>query len=140
MRKLIGLSLVVATLIGVSLLFAQQAKQEMTAEKSNEQGNQPQAQATTIKGEIIEMSCYANMGAKGESHKQCAIACAKNGHSLGLLEDGTGMVYTVVSPIDKNTKDTLMPFIAEHVAVTGMVIQKGGMNFINMQTIEKAKS
>jgi hypothetical protein len=139
MRKSITIGLGMAVIVSMSLLFAQEAQKGQATEKSAEQTNAPQAQASTIKGEIIEMSCYANSGAKGESHKQCAIACAKNGHSLGLLEDGTGKVYTVVSPIEKNTKDALMPFIAEHVAVTGTVIEKGGMSFLNMQSIEKSK-
>ena len=140
MRKSIAIGLGMTVIISMSLLFAQEAQKGQTTEKTGEQTIAPQAQVSTIKGEIIEMSCYANSGAKGESHKQCAIACAKNGHSLGLLEDGTLKVYTVVSPIEKNTKDILMPFVAEHVAVTGKIIEKGGMSFLNMQTIEKLKS
>ena len=138
MRKIIALSVTMALLMSIPLLFAGQSQQSNQTAKQTEQANT--AKAVTIKGEVVEMSCYANMGAKGASHKQCAIACANNGHSLGLVEDNTGKVYMVVSPIDKNTRDTLLPYVADHVSVTGTVIEKGGTNFLNLQSIERMKS
>src|SRR5438309_7902229 len=40
----------------------------------------------SVKGEVIDTFCYATMGAKGPSHKQCGIDCAHKGIPVGLLE------------------------------------------------------
>ncbi|OGP88534.1 MAG: hypothetical protein A2156_03675 [Deltaproteobacteria bacterium RBG_16_48_10] len=44
------------------------------------------ADTVSVKGEIIDTYCYALMGAKGESHRQCGIDCVKAGIPAGLLE------------------------------------------------------
>jgi len=54
------------------------------------------AEAVAVKGELIDTYCYALMGAKGESHRQCAIDCIKAGIPAGLLEEGTGKVYVLL--------------------------------------------
>ena len=32
---------------------------------------------TTVKGEVLDMACYLDHGAKGEKHKGCAEKCIK---------------------------------------------------------------
>src|SRR3990172_6023692 len=59
------------------------------------------AEVVTVKGEIVDTYCYALMGAKGESHRQCAIDCIKVGIPAGLLEEGTGKVYVLLPNKDK---------------------------------------
>ena len=39
----------------------------------------------TITGEVIGTVCYVRHDAKGEKHKTCALACAKQGIPLGIL-------------------------------------------------------
>ena len=34
-----------------------------------------QVKTVTVKGEGVDTYCYALMGAKGESHRRCAIDC-----------------------------------------------------------------
>lgn len=169
MRRLLTAFIIAIVMIGVSVLFGQNIIEtgkttEQSTELSkklkelgnqiNESTDQPkiiniqsddstdqtQVLISTIKGEVIELSCYVNMGAKGESHRQCAIECANNGHPLGLLEDQTGRIFIILTAIDKNTKDLLLPYIAEHVTIDGSLVEKGGMNFLNMQSIEKVKN
>ena len=41
-----------------------------------------------VTGEIIDSACYIKMGAKGESHRDCAQKCGDAGIPLALLEDG----------------------------------------------------
>jgi hypothetical protein len=41
-------------------------------------------------GEIIDVSCYAQLGKHGEAHRSCGQKCAQNGQPVGLLtQDGT---------------------------------------------------
>src|SRR5262249_61233514 len=49
----------------------------------------------SIKGEVIDTFCYATMGAKGASHKQCGIECAHKGIPVGLL-DPSGKIHILL--------------------------------------------
>jgi hypothetical protein len=55
----------------------------------------PGATIKTVAGEIIDFSCYLQIGKHGEKHRACAQKCFQNGQPIGLLaEDGT--VYMVM--------------------------------------------
>lgn len=44
----------------------------------------------TVTGEIIDLSCYLQLGKHGEKHKGCGSKCIHNGQPIGLLaKDGT---------------------------------------------------
>jgi hypothetical protein len=44
----------------------------------------------TVVGEIIDFSCYLQLGKHGEAHRSCGQKCALNGQPIGLLaKDGT---------------------------------------------------
>ncbi|HXX33915.1 MAG TPA: hypothetical protein VEM15_05500, partial [Thermodesulfobacteriota bacterium] len=80
------------------------------------------AESVKVKGEIIDTYCYGLMGAKGESHRQCAIDCIKAGIPAGILEDGTGKVYVLLPNKDKTglPKD-IVEKAARTVTITGKV-------------------
>jgi hypothetical protein len=46
--------------------------------------------SATVTGEIIDLSCYLQLGKHGEKHKSCGQKCLNNGQPIGLLaKDGT---------------------------------------------------
>jgi hypothetical protein len=46
--------------------------------------------AITRVGEIVDFSCYLQLGKHGEKHRACGQKCVNNGQPIGLLtEDGT---------------------------------------------------
>ncbi len=48
------------------------------------------AKVSTVTGEIIDFSCYLQIGKHGEKHRACAQKCFANGQPIGLLaQDGT---------------------------------------------------
>src|SRR3954447_2616696 len=48
------------------------------------------AKAATEVGEIVDFSCYLQIGKHGEKHRACAQKCFNNGQPIGLLtSDGT---------------------------------------------------
>jgi len=50
----------------------------------------------TVTGEIIDLSCYLQLGKHGEKHKPCGAKCIQNGQPVGLLtKDGT--VYMLMA-------------------------------------------
>ena len=99
--------------------------------------SQVYAQTVTVKGEVIDTFCYALMGAKGESHRQCAIDCVKAGIPAGLLEEGTGKVYVLLPNKDKSgLPKGVMDKMGRMASITGRVFTTGGSNFLTVESIK----
>jgi hypothetical protein len=75
----------------------------------------------TLRGEIIEISCYQTKGlagATGAAHVACVFECAKQGKALGILTDGDGL-FKIVGEWANNNNAKLVPYIGQNVDVTG---------------------
>ena len=96
-----------------------------------------QAKTVTVKGEVIDTYCYALMGAKGESHRQCAIDCVKAGIPAGLLEEGTGKVYVLLPNKDKTgLPKGVIDKLGRMATITGKAYTSGGSNFLTVESIK----
>jgi hypothetical protein len=99
----------------------------------------PGAVARTVVGEIIDLSCYLQIGKHGEKHRACGQKCVKNGQPIGLLaEDGT--VYMLMEEEHDPRRDGLVTFrqaAEEHMAhimeVTGTLWRFNGYNALFVQ-------
>ena len=111
--------------------------QEMSKEKGMKSMSKPKE--ATIKGEVVDVSCYLHSGAKGDGHKDCAVACATAGGPLGILTS-SGKLYVSVLPDDHSTgpNDKLKDHIAHTVTAKGMVRSKGGVNGIMITSVDMA--
>ena len=100
-----------------------------------------EAKQTMIKGEVVDVSCYLAHGdnGKGDGHKECGVACAKNGGALGILTKD-GKLYVSVLPDDhKNGPNALLiDHVSHMVQATGVVRSKGGTNGIMISKVEMA--
>ncbi len=96
------------------------------------------AQSVTVKGEVIDTYCYALMGAKGESHRQCAIDCFKAGIPAGLLENGTNKVFVLLPNKDKTSlpQKDILEKMGRQATITGKVYTSGGSNFLTVESIK----
>jgi len=120
MRKVIILGVLVNLFLVLSILSAVYA-----------------AETVTVKGEVIDTYCYALMGAKGESHRQCAIDCVKAGIPAGLLEEGTGKVYVLLPNKDKTgLPKGVIDKLGRMASITGKVYTSGGSNFLTIESIK----
>ena len=80
----------------------------------------------TFTGEVIDVSCYLQLGKHGAKHKDCGQKCARNGNPLGLLAQD-GQVYLLMAEEhhprrDGKTdslRDALIERMASVVTVTG---------------------
>jgi hypothetical protein len=101
------------------------------------------AASETVKGQIVDESCYkmdkSNNGVdhkmpKGDT-KDCAIGCAKAGRPMALLTSD-GKVYELTGGLaaDKNAK--IIPHIAHTVEVTGDVTEKDGKMMIAADSLK----
>ena len=95
------------------------------------------AETVTVKGEVIDTYCYALMGAKGESHRQCAIDCVKAGIPAGLLEEGAGKVYVLLPNKDKTgLPKGVIDKMGRMATITGKAYSSGGSNFLTVESIK----
>lgn len=86
------------------------------------------AATQTIKGEVVDLMCYLDHGAKGEKHKGCAKKCIDSGGPVGLLtaDDQLYLVIGDHQPINKG----LSAKAAETVTLKGKVVERNGMKMI----------
>ena len=93
----------------------------------------------TIKGEVIDQPCFDKGGSRGESHRACALSCAKRGNQMAIVEDGTNTVYSITGDYSANKNEKLIPFVAEIVEVKGTVTEKDGKKLLAVSSIKKAE-
>jgi type 1 fimbria pilin len=75
----------------------------------------------TLKGEIVEASCYTKLGVAkgtGAEHVKCATECAQKGLPLGILTDGDGM-FRILGEFAANNNVKLLPFLGKTVETHG---------------------
>lgn len=96
----------------------------------------------TVTGEIIDIKCYTTgmMGGKGAEHEDCAIACIKGGLPVGVLDEKSGDVYTIVpAKGTKGANEALLKFVAKRVTVKGKLAEKGGARILAYSSVEEIK-
>jgi hypothetical protein len=91
------------------------------------------AKPATITGEILDFSCYLQIGKHGEKHRACAQKCFKNGQPIGLLTSD-GSLYMLMEEEHDERRDGLTDFRSaaiEHAShimeVTGTLSEHAGM-------------
>jgi hypothetical protein len=101
------------------------------------------AKTETIKGQVVDESCYkmdkSNTGndhkmPKGDT-KDCAIGCAKAGRPLALLTSD-GKVYEISGGLAANKNEKLIPHIAHTVEITGDVMDHGDKMMISADSLK----
>jgi hypothetical protein len=92
------------------------------------------AATKSVTGEVVDLMCYLDHGAKGEKHKGCAEKCIKSGGPVGLLSGDD--VYLVIGD-HKPINDELAAKAAQTVTLKGKVVEKNGMKMIENAEIEK---
>jgi hypothetical protein len=96
----------------------------------------PGAHDMTLRGEVVETACFVIAGRRGEAHKQCAIACARAGQNLGILDDSSKLLYVVVQDrTSGEAPNPLRDYIATTVEVKGVVHERGGIRGITVHGV-----
>ena len=97
---------------------------------------QPEGDAVTVKGEIVDLWCYLEGGDHGADHKECAVSCAKAGNPIGLVTE-KGDIYVMMGIKDHQPgKDVLISKMAETVTVEGTLVKKGGTQVIYVSSVK----
>lgn len=80
----------------------------------------PSGMVVTRVGEIVDFSCYLQVGKYGEKHLDCSQKCLRDGQPIGLLtHDGT-LYMLMEEEHDPNFRQAATDHTAQIMQVTGM--------------------
>lgn len=92
---------------------------------------------TTLKGEVVDLSCYLTKGLHGMSHAECAAKCIRSGLPVGILSNGR--VYIAMTANHEPANSLLEPYAAKEVEVTGIVARRGGVDMVAVSKVVPLK-
>jgi hypothetical protein len=82
---------------------------------------------TTVEGEVIDISCFVQLGKRGDKHIPCGTKCLQHGQPVGIVDD-QGNVYTLFVEQHDPRRDgkadlnaAFIPLLAKRVKITGML-------------------
>ena len=85
------------------------------------------ARTVTMEGEIIDPQCWYTHGGRGESHRDCALMCARGGQTLAFLNRAGERVYPIIAGAHgANPNDSLYAVVGYPVIVTGTLYARRG--------------
>lgn len=95
---------------------------------------------TTISGELVEVSCYLQLGKRGEKHIPCGSDCLKHGQPAGIVDKDGKLTVLFVEAHDPrrngevDMRDTFVSLLSKQVTATGMLTKsKDGVQSLFIQ-------
>jgi hypothetical protein len=93
----------------------------------------------TLTGEILDLSCYFQVGKHGDKHSSCGKKCIANGEPIGLLTKN-GSVYVLMAEEHDPRRDGQVGFrkaaadnFAKVMTVTGTATTVNGVKSVFVQ-------
>jgi hypothetical protein len=96
-----------------------------TTVASSIMGKPVEGKTTSIVGEVIDLSCYLQVGKHGDKHRDCGQKCVRNGQPVGLLtEDGS--VYMLIDEEHDPRRDGLTEFRKQAIDLMAHIVTVHG--------------
>lgn len=101
----------------------------------------------TVTGEVVDISCFVQLGKRGEAHIPCGQKCVRNGQPIGVLTDD-GHLYLIMPEEHHprrdgqvSLKERFADLMAKRVQVTGMASTYHGYHalFVHTPPVEPAQ-
>jgi len=99
----------------------------VTTMASSIMGKPVRGKTVSMVGEIIDISCYLQVGKHGDKHRDCGQKCARNGQPVGLLTKN-GDVYILMDEEHDPRRDGLTTFRQFAVDNMGYIVRINGTN------------
>jgi len=93
----------------------------------------------TVVGEVVDVSCYLQLGKRGEKHIPCGTNCIQNGAPIGVVDAKNDLYIVMVEEHDPRRygnialKEAMLPFMAKTVQVNGMLTDREGVKTLYVQ-------
>ena len=84
------------------------------------------ARPMTVEGEVVDVSCFLQLGKRGEAHIACGQKCVRNGQPAGILTD-TGDLYLVIPEEHHPRRDAQASLKERFAELMGKRVQVSGM-------------
>ena len=98
--------------------------------------------AMAVTGEIVDVSCFLQLGKRGEAHVACGSKCIANGQPIGIV-DAEGNLYLLMPEEHHPRRDgqvelktVFAPLLAKTVTVNGMAVEMKGYRALFVQAGE----
>lgn len=99
------------------------------------------ARPKTITGEVVDVSCWLQLGKRGEAHVTCGQKCVRQGQPIGILTD-KGKLYLIIAEEHHprrdgkvSIKERFAELMAKRVRVSGMVTKYNDYRTLFVQTL-----
>jgi uncharacterized Zn-binding protein involved in type VI secretion len=96
----------------------------------------------TVTGEVVDVSCYLQLGKRGEAHIACGSKCIANGEPIGIV-DADDRLYILFAEEHHPRRDgqvglekTIGTLLAKTVTITGMMTDMKGVRGLFVQAAE----
>ena len=118
------------------VVIASFATAPLALAQQHEHGKADPAAEKTVTGEVVDMMCYVDHNAMGDSHGQsCGSKCIKNGGPVGIVENGKA--YIVVGE-HKPMNDQLADSCGKTITLKGKFVERGGIAMLeNAEVVKK---
>ena len=93
-----------------------------------------QAKEVTVKGEVIDMTCYVAYNLSGPDHAECARVCIRNGMPVGIKAQD-GKVYLLTGQPGYSVNAQLADYAAKIVTIKGQETERDGFSQVQVQEI-----
>ena len=92
-----------------------------------------------VSGEIVETYCWAVHEVGGTGHAQCGIECAKRGLPVALYDRKSRHAFILLPARDKaSLPSDLVAAMGQRVNVRGEIVERGGIQFLIVQSWQRA--
>ena len=91
----------------------------------------------TLSGEVLDLACYISHGGRGETHKACAVKCAKMGQPVGLLSTDGKLYLLLADHVDSAPYAKARDLAGEQVTIRGEVAEKDGVSALTVHDVRK---
>jgi hypothetical protein len=98
------------------------------------------ADQKTVTGWVLDSACAITNGLKKPISADCAVACAKKGSPLVILQNDGTIYWPIADSMPaEGQNERLLPFAGKRVTATGKAYKQGGSNAIVIDKIAEAK-
>lgn len=102
------------------------------------------ARAATLTGEVIDVTCFLQLGKRGEAHVPCGQKCVRRDQPIGLLTDA-GRLYLLMAEEFQARRDgkhrmteRFAELIGKRVTVSGMVAKYQHYRVLFVRTLPRS--
>src|SRR5262245_2713597 len=101
------------------------------AATSSRTTREPQSRTPVVRGEVVETACFVMGNRRGPLHRACALACARAGQELGILDDRSRTLFVLLQDYREHSPgNPLLEYLAGKVEVSGEIVERGGVKAI----------